>query len=84
MSYSPIVRELRPSAKPMGRPVKAAESQSARLIAARLVATRLVAAMTNANVLAVVAFCLIGLLISLNLMLGFPDFGAVIEQYNQF
>lgn len=32
----------------------------------------------------VVAFSLIGLLISLNLMFRFPEFGAVIAQYNQF
>jgi hypothetical protein len=33
---------------------------------------------------AVIAFCLIGLLLSLNFMLHFPDLGAVIEQYNRF
>jgi hypothetical protein len=33
---------------------------------------------------AVVAFSLIGLLLALNLMFRFPDFGAVITQYNQF
>ena len=38
----------------------------------------------NSDLFAVVAFCLIGLLLSLNLVLRFPDFGAVIEQYNQF
>jgi hypothetical protein len=32
----------------------------------------------------VVAFSLIGLLITLNLMARFPEFGAVIAQYNQF
>jgi hypothetical protein len=36
------------------------------------------------DLLAVVAFCLVGLLLALNLILRFPDFGAVIEQYNQF
>ena len=44
----------------------------------------LVTVIANPNLLAVVAFCLIGLLLSLNLILRFPDFGAVIEQYNQF
>lgn len=32
----------------------------------------------------VLAFSLIGLLITLNLMFRFPDLGAVIAQYNQF
>jgi hypothetical protein len=30
------------------------------------------------------AFSLIGLLITLNLIFRFPEFGAVIAQYNQF
>jgi hypothetical protein len=33
---------------------------------------------------AVVAFCLIGFLLAINLMLRFPGLGAVIEQSNQF
>jgi hypothetical protein len=45
---------------------------------------RIVAALENPDFLAVVAFCLIGLLVALNLILRFPVFGAVIEQYNQF
>lgn len=32
----------------------------------------------------VLAFSLIGLLIALNLMFRFPDYGALIAQYNQF
>jgi hypothetical protein len=36
----------------------------------------------NAN--AVVLFCTIGLLVTLNLILRFPDLGAIIAQYNQF
>jgi hypothetical protein len=36
------------------------------------------------NFLAVVALCIIAFLLALNLILRFPDFGAVIEQYNQF
>jgi hypothetical protein len=45
---------------------------------------RFVAALANPDLLAVLAFCLIGLLVALNLILRFPAFGAVIEQYNQF
>ncbi|HZC55460.1 MAG TPA: hypothetical protein VE396_05340 [Xanthobacteraceae bacterium] len=40
--------------------------------------------MTNPDFLAILMFCLIGILLALNLMLRFPEFGAVIEQYNQF
>ena len=32
----------------------------------------------------VLAFSLIGLLIALNLMFRFPEYGAIIAQYNQF
>jgi hypothetical protein len=44
---------------------------------------RFVIALANPDPLAVVALCLIGLLIALNLILRFPAFGAVIDQYNQ-
>ncbi len=46
--------------------------------------SRLVTVITNPDLLTVVTFCLVGLLLSLNFILRFPDFGAVIEQYNQF
>jgi hypothetical protein len=39
---------------------------------------------TNPDLLAVIAFCLSGVLLALNMILRFPDFGAVIEQCNQF
>jgi hypothetical protein len=31
-----------------------------------------------------IAFSLIGLLLALNLMLRFPEIGALVNQYNQF
>jgi hypothetical protein len=34
--------------------------------------------------LAVAIFCLIGLLVVLNLIFRFPDFGVLIVEYNQF
>ncbi len=46
--------------------------------------TRFVAALANPDLLAVLAFCVIGLLVALNLILRSSDFGAVIEQYNLF
>jgi hypothetical protein len=36
------------------------------------------------DLIATVLFCAIGLLVTLIVMLSFPDLGALIEQYNQF
>jgi hypothetical protein len=47
-------------------------------------AWRAVAAIITPDLLTVVAFCLIGFLLAFYLIIRFPDFGAVIEQYNQF
>jgi len=69
-----VIRELQALAKPKGRHVETTESQWLEFAAA----------ITNPELLTVVAFCLIGLLLSLIFILRFPDFGAVIEQYNQF
>ncbi|MGA8321583.1 MAG: hypothetical protein WB774_12370 [Xanthobacteraceae bacterium] len=43
-----------------------------------------VAAIMTPDLNAVVVFCLVGLLLALNLILRFPDFGAVMEQCDQF
>jgi hypothetical protein len=43
-----------------------------------------VVAIMTPDLCAVVAFCLIGFLLALNVILRFPDLGAVIEQFNQF
>jgi hypothetical protein len=45
---------------------------------------RFYAALTDSELQVVAAFCLIGLLLTLNLIFRFPDMGAVIAQYNQF
>ena len=39
---------------------------------------------TDPGLKVVVVLCLIGFLVGLDLILRFPDFGAVIAQYNQF
>jgi hypothetical protein len=39
---------------------------------------------SNPALVVVITFCLIGLLLTLNVVLRFPDFGSVVEQYNQF
>ena len=44
----------------------------------------LAAAVKDPSLIAIVLFCAIGLLVTLNLMLRFPDLGAIIAQYNQF
>jgi uncharacterized membrane protein YdfJ with MMPL/SSD domain len=46
--------------------------------------SRLVAVIANPELHIVVAFCLTGLLLTLNFILRFPDLGAIIEQCNQF
>jgi hypothetical protein len=38
----------------------------------------------NADLHAVIAFLLIGLLLALYLVLRFPELGALVAQYNQF
>jgi hypothetical protein len=52
----------------------------------RLLATwrQLVAVITDRELTTITALCTIALLIALNLILRFPDLGALIEQYNQF
>lgn len=74
MRHPPIIRELQPLAKPKVRDVEATERWWRGFNAA----------IANPDLLAVIAFCLIGLLLALNLIVRFPDFGAVIDQYNQF
>jgi hypothetical protein len=41
-------------------------------------------ALSNPNLITAVQFCVIGLLVTLIVMLSFPDLGAIIERYNQF
>jgi hypothetical protein len=43
-----------------------------------------ISVITDLNLQAVAAFCLIGFLLTLYFILRFPDLGALIEQYNQF
>jgi hypothetical protein len=71
MSRGPIIRELQPLWKPDPKPVRTKWS-------------RFVAAVTNPDLIAVFFFCTIGLLITVNIVLRFPDFGAAMEQLEQF
>jgi hypothetical protein len=45
---------------------------------------RLLAAISEPDFITIVAFCMVGLLTMLNVMLRFPDLGSLIELYNQF
>jgi hypothetical protein len=44
----------------------------------------IVATVTDPQLVTVTLVCTIGLLIAFNLILRFPEFGAVVAQYNQF
>jgi hypothetical protein len=74
MTLLPEARRSPPPTKPTGRPAGIGTTAWHQTVAAIM----------TPDLLAVVAFCLIGILLALNLILRFPDFGAVIEQYNQF
>jgi hypothetical protein len=74
MSQLPVIRKLQPLEKSKSRHVDEAPSQWSRLFAI----------FTNPDLPIIVAFCLLGLLLTFSLILRYPDFGAVIEQYNQF
>ena len=74
MTLLPEARQSPPPPKSTGRPASFAKTAWHRAVAAIM----------TPDLSAVVAFCLIGFLLALNFILRFPDFGAVIEQYNQF
>ena len=74
MSQAPIVRRLQPLEKSTGRYVGVPEG----------LWSRLVATVAGPDLPMIVAFCLTGLLIALSVIQRFPDFGAVIEQFNKF
>jgi hypothetical protein len=42
------------------------------------------AAKADPDLFIIVAFCLIGLLVTINVILRFPDFGISVEQLQQF
>ncbi len=43
-----------------------------------------ISAETEYELLKIVTLCLLGLLVTLSLIIRFPDFGAVFVEYNQF
>ena len=70
MTQFPMRRELQPSTKHVGRRIKVAETVWSRLV--------------NPDFIVIVIFCAIGLLLTINVILRFPELGALIERYNQF
>jgi hypothetical protein len=54
------------------------------LRAKKSAASSWLSAAKDSDLAAVVIFCAIGLLVMFNVMLRFPDLGAIIAQYNQF
>src|ERR1700722_19892074 len=74
MSQSPVVRKLQTLEKSKGHHVDEAPSQWPEFLAI----------FSDPDLPMIIAFCLLGLLLTLSLMLRFPDLRAVIEQYKQF
>jgi hypothetical protein len=74
MSQSPVIRKLQTLEKSKGHDVSEAPSRWPEFLAI----------FTNPDLPMIVALCLLGLLLTFSLILRYPDFGAVIEQYNQF
>jgi hypothetical protein len=68
------IRELQALAKAKSKYVHPADKSWQRVFTA----------VTNPDLHAVVALCLIGLLLTLSIMFRFPELGAIIAQYNQF
>ena len=74
MNKQPRVRKLQEMANAKRKYVHPAEEPWQRVFIAA----------TNPDLQAVVAFSLLGLLLTLNVMFRFPELGALIAQYNQF
>ncbi len=74
MNEQPKVRKLQVTSNAKSKYVHPAEEPWQRILTA----------VTNPDLQAVLAFSLIGLLLTLNVMFRFPDLGALIAQYNQF
>jgi hypothetical protein len=74
MSQSPVIRKLQTLEKSKGHNVNEAPSRWREFLAM----------FANPDLPMIVVFCLLGLLLTFSLILRYPNFGAVIEQYNQF
>ncbi len=70
MSQPPVARNI-------SRSMKSPTRQSG---ATEVACSRFVAMITNPDLIMIVAFCMIGLLATVNVVLRFPDFGLTAEQ----
>ena len=75
MTLLPEAHDLPPPAASRGRTAKPTKTTRHQLIAAMT---------DDPDLTVIIMLCAIALLITINLIIRFPDFGAVIEQYNQF
>ncbi len=73
MSHLPLRRGLPTRGNPGGRGVGAPEN----------LYRRLVTTITDPDLITVIAFCALGLLVTLNVILRFPDFGLLVGQLGQ-
>jgi hypothetical protein len=74
MTHLPKAHDFLPPTKSTGLTASTTKAYLRRAVSATL----------TPDLLVIAAFCLIGLLSTFNMVLRFPDLGAVIEQYNQF
>jgi hypothetical protein len=74
MTHLPMTRDLQPLVKLNDRRATATEAAWHRIVAA----------VTNPELIAVAAFCAIGLGITINVLLHHPDVGLTIEQLDLF
>jgi hypothetical protein len=74
MTHIPTVRELQPLVKGADRRPQTASSPWQRLVAT----------VTSPDLIVVAIFCAIGFLVTVNVVLRFPDFAASVEQLEQF
>jgi hypothetical protein len=74
MTHMPMTRDLQPSTKLKARRETVTEAAWQWIVAA----------VSSPDLIAVAAFCAIGLGITLNILLHRPDFGLLMEQANMF
>jgi hypothetical protein len=73
MTQLPVMREL----QPLGKPARRGK-------AAKTAWYRHITMIIDPDLVMVIVFCAIGLLVTANVVLRFPDFGAMVEQLEQF
>ena len=74
MTHLPVMRDFQPLTKLNNRRGTATEAAWHRIVAV----------VTNPDLIAVAAFCAIGLAITMNVLLRHPDVGLTIEQLDLF